>query len=139
MKRALIDMISNQNNQLNGGFIDQSVEDYVEKIYKNAHLQLYIIQGNLTGFIAYYCNDALQQLAFLSMLCVKPEYAKKGIGKHLLNCSIAYIKNKGFCNYGLQVKENNPAAIELYKTAGFEITGISAGTLSMNKSMKNEG
>jgi hypothetical protein len=58
MKRALIDMISNQNNQLNGGFIDQSVEDYVEKIYKNAHLQLYIIQGNLTGFIAYYQENS---------------------------------------------------------------------------------
>jgi len=139
MKQALIDMISNHNNQLNGGFIDQSVEEYVEKIYKNAHLQLYIIQGNLTGFIAYYCNDPLQQLAFLSMLCVKPEYAKKGIGKYLLNCSITDIKNKGFSYYGLQVKENNLAAIQLYKSVGFEITGISPGILSMNKRMKDEG
>ena len=139
MKQALIDMISNQNNQLNGGFIDQSVEEYVEKIYKNANLQLYTIQGNLAGFVAYYCNDPKKEFAFLSMLCVNPEFARKGIGKYLLNCSIEYVKNKGFFNYRLQVKEYNHAAIQLYKTAGFETTGVLAGTMSMNKRMKHEG
>jgi len=139
MKRALIDMISNQNNKLNGGFINQSVEEYVEKIYKNAHLQLYIIQGNLAGFVAYYCNDPEQELAFMTMLCVGSEYSRKGIGKHLLHSSISYVKDKGFSSYGLEVKEYNLPAIQIYKNAGFEIIGISEGILSMNKKLKIEG
>src|SRR5450432_3569667 len=101
MKKALINIISNQNDRMNGSFIEQPVEEYVEKILKNASLMTYIIQGHIAGFVAYYCNDPLHEFAFLTMLCIAPEYEGKGIGRHLLNCSIADIKSRGFKKYEL--------------------------------------
>lgn len=139
MKQALIEMICNQNKQMDGKFIDQPVTMYVEKIYNNANIQLYTVQGNLAGFVAYYCNDPSKDISFLTMLCVDSQYLGKGIGKHLLHSSISYVKSMGFSNFGLEVKEYNQPAIKIYKNAGFEITRISEGTLSMNKRLKNEG
>ena len=123
---------------MNGGFIDQPVEAYVEKVIKNAYIFSYMIEGRIAGFIAYYCNDPSCELAFLTMLCIDPGYAGKGIGKHLLNCSITDIKNKGFHSYVLEVKKDNLPAIQLYKNAGFEITGEDDHFCKMKKVIKHE-
>ena len=133
MKQLLTDLINQQNNLLNGSLIKQPVEEYVEKIMKNANIVTHTIQGRLAGFIAYYCNDPQQELAFLTMLCVVQEHTGKGIGSHLLNHSINDIVSKGFKCYELEVNENNLPAIQLYKNAGFEIRAIVDDTLKMVK------
>ncbi len=138
MKQELIDIISSQNKLMNGGLINQPVEEYVEKILNKASLLIYMIHGTIAGFVAYYCNDPLKQRAFLTMLCIAPENTGKGIGSYLLNCSIADIKSKGFIIYELDVKENNTAAIQLYKNAGFEIAGFTNSQLKMKKEIISE-
>lgn len=138
MKEALINLINNQNKKVIGGFIEQSVPEYVDKILKSAYIQTYMVEGEIAGFVAYYCNDPKQQHAFLTMLCIAPEYIGKGIGRHLLHCSITDIKNRGFITYELEVKENNLPAIHLYKVAGFEIVGILDGTIKMKKDIHHE-
>lgn len=139
MKQLLTDLIYQQNSLLNGSLIKQPVDEYVEKIMRNANIITHSIQGQLAGFIAYYCNDPQRGLAFLTMLCVAPEHRGKGIGSNLISYSICDIKSKGFKRYELEVNENNLPALQLYKNAGFEITTVSEHTLKMIKSFNDEG
>jgi ribosomal protein S18 acetylase RimI-like enzyme len=139
MKQELIDMINNQSLLMEGRFIDQPVSPYVEKILNFAILVSYHIQGQLAGFIAYYCNDIDNKIAFLTMLCVKPEFSGKGIGHQLLNFSMEDIKNKGFNSLHLEVKIDNHPAMNLYKRAGFEVTNSTGKLVLMIKNFGNEG
>ncbi len=133
MKQELIDIISSQNQRMNGQLIEQPVKEYVEKILKNAAILTYVANGNIAGFVAYYCNDPLKDVAFLTMLCLTKDNTQKGVGSYLLNCSITDVRRKGFINYDLEVKENNNAAIALYKKTGFELIGNVGSTQKMRK------
>lgn len=52
------------------------------------------------------------------------DYWGHGIGKHLLEQSIAWSDQTGIQKMTLHVLETNVTAIELYKKAGFEIEGV---------------
>ncbi|MDN3655877.1 GNAT family N-acetyltransferase [Ferruginibacter paludis] len=139
MKQELIDIINDQNTVTNGRFIDKPVVPYVEKILNFAILVTYHTQGQLAGFIAYYCNDIVSKIAFLTLLCVKPEFAGKGIGQHLLNCSIEDVKSKGFTSFHLEVSKDNQLAIHLYERAGFEVISSMDKLFLMKKDLSHEG
>ena len=139
MKQSITNLINQQNRLLNGALIYQPADEYVEKIIKNANIVTHSILGQLAGFIAYYCNDPGYEVAFLTMLCVAPEYTGKGTGRRLLHYSINDISLKGFSRYELEVKETNLPAIQLYKSAGFEITAIVDDKLKMTKAIIHEG
>lgn len=138
MKQALIEMINNQDKLLDGGFIKKPVEDFVDKILLYARIQTYIVDGQIAGFIAYYCNDPKQELAFLTMLCIAPIHAGKGIGRHLLNCSIADVKQRRFSYFELEVTEGNKPAIQLYVNAGFKIIDAAEGYLKMKIQLSDD-
>ncbi|MES2607961.1 MAG: GNAT family N-acetyltransferase [Pseudomonadota bacterium] len=54
---------------------------------------------------------------------LKP-YRGQGIGKKLINTTIAAAKESGLTRVDLTVRENNTNAIALYKKVGFEIEGV---------------
>ena len=56
----------------------------------------------------------------ISVLCVKSEYQKKGIGKSLLNDCIDNCVKKGYYDFYLHVAVTNERAIKLYEKVGFE-------------------
>ncbi len=56
----------------------------------------------------------------ISVLCVKSEYQKKGIGKSLLNACIDNCVKKGYYDFYLHVAVTNERAIKLYEKVGFE-------------------
>jgi ribosomal protein S18 acetylase RimI-like enzyme len=57
-------------------------------------------------------------------VCVLKDFWGYGIGKNLLNRSIAWADSNGIKKMTLNVLETNSRAIELYKRVGFEIEGI---------------
>ena len=139
MKQELIDIVNRQNSLMAGRFIDKPVVPYIEKILNFAILVTYHSQGQLAGFIAYYCNDLDNKIAFLTLLCVRPEFVGKGIGQYLLNCSIEDVKNKGFVSFQLEVNKDNQPAFHLYKRAGFEVISFDKRQFLMKKNLNYEG
>ncbi|MFB0842489.1 GNAT family N-acetyltransferase [Paenibacillus oleatilyticus] len=57
-------------------------------------------------------------------VCVVQEFWGYGIGKNLLNASIAWADANGIKKMTLNVLETNDKAVELYKKLGFEIEGL---------------
>jgi ribosomal protein S18 acetylase RimI-like enzyme len=55
---------------------------------------------------------------------VLPEYARRGIGRALLDHAIAYARDAGIEQLTLTVTQGNAAARELYVAAGFVSFGI---------------
>ena len=71
------------------------------------------------GFIAYYANDNLSKISFISMLAVHPQYRKKRIGSALIDCCISDCINKGMNTLKLEVAKVNLPAQLFYKKKGF--------------------
>ncbi|WP_053367672.1 GNAT family N-acetyltransferase [Bacillus sp. FJAT-27245] len=57
-------------------------------------------------------------------VCVLKEFWGFGIGKNLLNESIAWADTNGIRKMTLNVLETNENAIKLYEAAGFEVEGV---------------
>ena len=55
----------------------------------------------------------------ISVLCVKSEYQRKGIGKSILNACIDNCIKKGYNEFNLHVCVTNEKAIKLYEKIGF--------------------
>jgi ribosomal protein S18 acetylase RimI-like enzyme len=55
---------------------------------------------------------------------VLPEYARRGIGRALLDHAIAYARDAGIEQLTLTVTQGNAAARELYAAAGFVSFGV---------------
>jgi ribosomal protein S18 acetylase RimI-like enzyme len=120
MKREIHNLVLRHNNFIDGLYIPQDLNVYVDKIMKNAIIITYNYEGELKGFIAFYANSPNRR-AFLSLILVDKNSQGKNIGKFLLESSIRDLRNKKFVSYSLEVLKKNTKAISLYKNFGFEI------------------
>ena len=75
------------------------------------------IQGNILGCAVV---SRHQQRSWLSMICIDKSARGQGLSKHLLNGVINNEYGKHAHEIALEVLANNPAAIALYESAGFE-------------------
>lgn len=83
-----------------------------------SHFYVAIADGKAVGYVGLYivCGEA-----DIVRVAVLPEYRKSGIARALLNES--FEMNDTECVF-LDVRESNTPAINLYKSLGFEDTGI---------------
>jgi ribosomal protein S18 acetylase RimI-like enzyme len=101
----------------------EGLEDYADKIARRASVLTYHDDGQLRGFIAFYCNDADTKIGFITMLMVDPAFRRKGLASVLMQAAIEAIRARGFGCCRLKVKTANFAAISFYERAGFVRTG----------------
>ena len=72
----------------------------------------------IIGFITY---SIIYERAEVIDIIIESPYRNKGYGKILLNNAISDIKENNCINITLEVNEKNIAAINLYKSLGFDI------------------
>lgn len=58
---------------------------------------------------------------FVMGIAVKPEWRKKGIGKHLMDRAEDSCRDRGFPYLKLMVNSKNKTALRLYRRLGFEV------------------
>lgn len=131
MRTEVRRILTKLNLIFNGKLIQVDLDEYVNKIINKATIISYNEKGRMCGFIAFYNNDFKSGNAYLTMLAIDPAYKGKGIGKLLLTCSIARLKQEGFKNYTLEVLKSNDKATYLYKRNGFTIIEESENHLKM--------
>ena len=76
-----------------------------DRVVGNASLIPYFIRGRRSYLIA--------------NVAVHPDYRRNGIGRRLTAEAIEYIRRRGSHGAWLHVREDNPAAEQLYRTMGF--------------------
>lgn len=102
---------------------------YADKLAGKAVFKVFLIDNDIIGFIAYYCNDFKSKKAFLSQIAVAETKKKTGIGTLLLNDCLLNCVQMGMQTIECEVDDTNQIAIDFYKKEGF-LYSCPAGELS---------
>lgn len=105
-------------------FIDEdlkskkTIEMLAHKFAQLAEFYAMYSKNEICGFISYYCYDDTKS-AFISMLMIREEFQRIGIGKEFLKLVINDCINKGKEQIRLEVLTDNAKAISFYKKNSF--------------------
>ncbi len=92
MREDLIEFIKEINREFNDKLISIDSEVYLNRLLGNAEFFLHYSNNILVGCLAFYANDHKDKKAFISFIGIKNKYRDKGLGKILLDSSIAYLE-----------------------------------------------
>ena len=101
-----------------GPFVQTNIEEYISKLSEKAVIFTFH-ENKQTAFIAFYANNTVNKVAYLSMLIVERELRGRGLGYMLYMQSENYLKQRGFKVYQLEVLNNNKNALKFYSRLGF--------------------
>lgn len=79
--------------------------------------------GSAVGIAFGVVHSPSDEYGYIYQMWVDPRHRGKGIGKLLLYRIVEWAKDIGICGLELAVSTSNEAALQLYKSAGFAITG----------------
>lgn len=98
-------------------------------LFENRDLIMVVheIAGKTAGFAV--AANTLDEGELLR-ICVDPEFRQRGIGTCLLQCLIEQLVDRGVGRLYLEVREDNKAAVRLYRSMGFKNTGRRVGYYS---------
>lgn len=120
-------------NSLQQGEIYQ--REMAEKFSKNAEFYLLSMQECYVGFIAFYANDRVNHVAYLSMVAVSDGYRRLGIGQTLLSVCMEKAKENGMKTLQLEVRKNNATALSFYQKNGFKTFSETENSYYMKKNL----
>jgi len=121
MRNDIVNIIKKLNTIFNDELISTDIDEYVNKIIKNASIITLYENEMMCGFIAFYNNDVANKNAFITMIAINPLCQGKGFSEMLLKFSIDKLKLSNYKQYSLEVLKSNEKAISLYKKNGFNI------------------
>jgi len=81
-------------------------------------------EDRLVGYIGMW---VMVDEAHITTLAVHPGCRRRGLGSHLLRLLIEHARQRGVGRVTLEVREQNLAAISMYRTFGFQQTGVLQG------------
>ncbi|WP_346895277.1 GNAT family N-acetyltransferase [Clostridium sp. UBA7503] len=113
------------------------LNEYAEKLYKNALVFVAIKENEFIGFVAFYANDTNDNIAYLTQIGVNEKSQDRSVGKSLLDLCIKISKNKGMTYVKLEVFNYNIKGIKFYQKHGFYFSGnASSQSIYMMKKLK---
>lgn len=93
-------------------------QSWIQKILDKGEVLVYIDEGEIQGWLVFYCNDIVEKYAYVAGLHILSKYRRKGIAKLLLQYAITICRDRNFNIFGLYC--NNPIAMKLYVELGFK-------------------
>ncbi len=85
------------------------------------HGYVWVEDGKIIGNVTLiYTNKRNQPLYFIANVAVAPAYRNRGIGRELTLRAIQHVRDHGGNSVILQVREDNPSAIHIYESLGFQ-------------------
>lgn len=95
---------------------------YITKVLENGNILLAVNENNqVIGCITFYNNDLINNIAYISIVCIDKDFRHQRVGKSLLEKVVITIKNTGMKKIILYTHIENVNAINLYKSFGFKI------------------
>lgn len=120
----ILDFLSSVDREFTP-FLSEKVElsAYAYKLAKSAHSVFLVVEGHDVGHAAYYSNDLQGRTAFLTSICVKPEFRGGRFAEVLLEKVLRGAMNDGMKALSLEVDARNQAAVRFYRKHGFNECG----------------
>lgn len=88
---------------------------------KTAYFFVALEDEKLIGYIGV---SVISDSCFINNIAVLPEYRRQGVGRALMKIAILTADAMGTGFISLEVRESNYAAINLYRSLGFEDIGL---------------
>lgn len=104
--------------------LEERVDDldaYAEKLSINAINLVLLVENEIIGFICFYANNLESRKAYISLICIKREFQKRGYATLLLEKMFELCKDTMNC-VELEVYSKNKKAVDFYKKNGFSKT-----------------
>ncbi len=96
-----------------------NIKEHAHKFALYACVIKLVIQEDVAAFAAFYCNNISTQVAFLSMIAVKPEFKRRGYGSEILKAAESMSVKVNMKSMQLQVARTNASAQAFYKKLGY--------------------
>jgi ribosomal-protein-alanine N-acetyltransferase len=108
-----------------------NLTEYAYKLFKKAKNFECWQEDKLVGIVSIYCEVNENTFAFITNVCVLPQFNGKGIAKKLIQNSIAYAREIGKSEVKLEVGASNLKVRMLYSKLGFDNDEIKDNQLIM--------
>lgn len=92
-----------------------SLDEYSNKLFKNAETIVFVEDNKVLGFASFYCNNMDTKVAYLSQIAVRPECGSMGIGTLLIKECERISKENGMKKLRLEVYNDNIVGNNFYK------------------------
>jgi len=93
----------------------------LSKIDKNAVFLIAKIGEKIVGYAAFYTNNRVEKVAYLTLIGVEKNYQGKKIGTKLMKKAIMIAKDNDMNIMKLEVLDTDKGAQNFYKKMGFQI------------------
>jgi ribosomal protein S18 acetylase RimI-like enzyme len=98
-----------------------NIQEYSQKLHKNAtHFTLYD-NNKLVGFSPCYFNDEAKDIVYISSLTIRKGYRGLGFGSELIKYIKKHANKNGFLNIVVSVHCDNKISINFYKKNSFNL------------------
>ncbi len=94
-------------------------KEIAKKFSLKAKFRVVLCNNEIAGFIAFYSNNQVDKITYISMIAVKEKFRNQGIGLLLLKDCEQISKSNTMKKINLEVLLDNIVAIEFYKKNGF--------------------
>lgn len=127
MKTQLRDMCAADAAALTAICIESGLSPWSEESFLSeatnpiAHYIVLEIDGVPAGFAGIWC---VVDEAQVMNVAVDPPYQGRGLGRRLMEALLALARENRCTSMTLEVKSGNTVALDLYRSLGFEKTGI---------------
>lgn len=97
------------------------LQDYLNKILKNAYTFILSEKNTDIGIISLYLNDLRNKIAYCSSMGILPSYRGKNIAPILIDFGIQFSREMGMEYIKAEVEKSNSKMITLFTKYDFEI------------------
>lgn len=123
LKPKIYDLMNLMINDESGLFEVRDLDAYIDKLINRASIITIMAQDALLGFLAYYANDQVSKIGFISMLIIAPSTKRMGYGRRLVEFALKDLALKGFKKCRTEVNADNAKAVNICKRLGFNYVG----------------
>ena len=119
----------------------EKVFDYAkwaEKIYTYGYALLMEVDRKIAGFAAIYANDIVNKIGYISLIGVKSDYRKQGLGSLFLQEILMFMTKQNMEICRLEVDKDNKNAIAFYERNGFSPYEERNNSFIYSKNIKRE-
>lgn len=110
------------------------LKQYARKLFRHAENFILSDGDKEIGFVSFYGNDAVNQMIYLTIIAIRPQFKGHGFGTAVLNDLERFGREHGRKKIKLEVDKDNTDAVCFYRKNGFRITEeASAESVFMEK------
>lgn len=128
---GVVALIEEEQAKQLGKFIPTGI-DYLKKIGDRAELLVHQLNGQVLGFVFFYCNAQDKDISYITLIATAESSRGKGIATSLVRYVLNLARGRGFSRCALEVMKSNVAALSLYKKIGFYLQEDRGGKILMS-------